>query len=241
MKFKQLTDEIIFPPSCYLCSRLLARQGKSHLRYICPQCLSALPFCPDSNLLLPADQPVLSEGQHSRWNHKPMPVQAVFFYEGVIREIILRLKFSGHTEYSRLLGSLLGSVMRYRFKKFNLWPAGIIPMPLSNARLMQRGYNQADLLAKYLSEEIGVEVFPMARRIKETKRQSEMSTREERQSNVHGAFELDPDFPVNRFHGKQLILLDDVLTSGSTIQACAKPLQQAGLNLLGLVAAAANK
>lgn len=237
MAFNHLLDRIIFPPCCYLCSRLLSGQVRSHLRNICPQCLSSLPFRPKSNLPPPDDMPVLLEEERAPWKFGKISVQAIFYYEGAIREAILRLKFSGCTEYGRLLGALTGSVLKDRLRKSGSWPAGIVPIPLSEARLLRRGYNQADLLAKHLSEEIGVEVFPMVRRIKDTERQSEMRSREERQNNVNGAFELNPDFPVEAFRGREIILIDDVLTSGFTMQACAKPLQQAGLNLLGLAAA----
>ncbi len=135
----------------------------------------------------------------------------------------------------------MATKMKANYSRSGSRPAGIVPMPLSPVRYRQRGYNQAELLAKHLGDDINVEVFSIAKRVKETQRQSEMRSREERQRNVNGAFELDSDFPLDYFKGKQLILVDDVLTSGFTMQVCAKSFRQAGLNISGLVVAAGHK
>jgi len=99
----------------------------------------------------------------------------------------------------------------------------IIPVPLFWTKFLKRGYNQAALLAKTISRECNMEYADILKRIKDTKTQTRLST-EARRKNVYGAFMLKS----GEVEGKNVLLIDDVMTTGATINECARVLKQAG-------------
>lgn len=236
-------ERLLFPPCCYLCSANLQREAKGHLRYICRHCLSRLPF----NLALSRTFPALADQPPTDtalpyWRRTPLPpLFSVFFYEGVIRELILGLKFGGRLENARLLGSLMAAVLAEELKRSHLRPTAVVPMPLSHNRRLRRGYNQSELLADFLAAELGLEVLPLVIRSRETARQSELKTLAERKSNVKDAFALAPGVTEQALRDRQFILVDDVLTSGYTMLTCAEVLQAAGARIICLVAASGTR
>lgn len=101
----------------------------------------------------------------------------------------------------------------------------VVPVPLHAHKLRRRGYNQALLLATAVGDYLNVPVYPLLIRTKDTVSQVTLS-REERQSNLNGAFSLDPRWePVP---GRRFLLVDDVRTTGSTLNACASELVRTG-------------
>ena len=139
-------EQLLFPPCCYLCSAILRRETEDHLRYICRRCLSLLPFNPALTRTFPAlanEPPADMTLPH--WRRTPVPILfTVFLYEGVIRELIMGLKFVGRRENARLLGSLMAAVLAGELKRLNFRPAGVVPMPLGYKRHRRRGYNQSE-------------------------------------------------------------------------------------------------
>jgi ComF family protein len=232
-------EQLLFPPCCYLCSAILRRETEDHLRYICRRCLSLLPFNPALTRTFPAlanEPPADMTLPH--WRRTPVPILfSVFLYEGVIRELILGLKFGGRRENARLLGSLMAAVLAGELKRLNFRPAGVVPMPLGYKRHRRRGYNQSELLADFFAAGLGLEVLPLLVRSRETARQSELKTLAERKRNVQDAFAPAPGITEQAFRDRQFILVDDVLTSGYTMLACAGRLQAAGADVISLVAA----
>lgn len=99
----------------------------------------------------------------------------------------------------------------------------IIPVPLFWTKFLKRGYNQAALLAKTISSECDMEYADILKRIKDTKTQTRLST-EARRKNVYGAFMLKS----GEVEGKNVLLVDDVMTTGATINECARVLKEAG-------------
>lgn len=111
----------------------------------------------------------------------------------------------------------------------------LVPIPLSAKRLRKRGYKQAELLAKELGKRFKLEMQPLLKRVKETKPQYGLK-REERQKNMKEAFEFNSKIKAQ--HAKVAILVDDVLTTGSTMQAAAKVLKRNGFeNVWGVALA----
>ena len=233
-----IIGRLLFPPCCYLCSALLPRDAEAHLRYICRQCLSDLPFNPSLTRKIPALTGELRQDSVSFWHQKQdLDLYTVFFYEGVIRQLVLGLKFGGHAEYARLLGSVMASALADKMSEAGHRPNAIVPVPLSNSRRLRRGYNQAELLAKYVGVRLRLDVLPLVVRIRDTARQSELNSLAERRGNVRGAFALATDVVSGALRGREFILLDDVLSSGHTMLACAEVLQRAGATVICLVAA----
>jgi len=100
----------------------------------------------------------------------------------------------------------------------------LVPVPLHPKRQKERGYNQAELLAKGVSKKLGLEMKHLLKRVKNTSSQARLKTRLERSSNLDNAFEIKERPPQDR----QLILVDDIVTTGSTLLACYEKLSEAG-------------
>jgi ComF family protein len=141
-------------------------------------------------------------------------------FGGIIRDAIHDLKYKRNVALGDTFSEYLTGVLRQTD-----WECDIIaPVPLGIARFRERGYNQSALLARPTAYKYGIKYMPdIIKRTRETKTQIDLSF-DERQVNVAGAFQSEPD-TVN---GKGVIIVDDVMTSGSTLLSCADALFQAG-------------
>ena len=138
-----------------------------------------------------------------------------------VDKIIHYFKYRKMTKLARLLGQGMTGVIKSDFylKKSEI----IIPIPLFWWKKLRRGYNQAQLLADVISQECGIEVHPILKRTKNTKTQTKL-TEDSRKDNVSNAFRLG----ANGVKDKTVLLIDDVLTTGATINECARVLKAAG-------------
>ena len=160
------------------------------------------------------------------------PVVAPFVYRDPIRAAILRLKYEGRSELSRLLAPYIAC----RLRKNDCPRAdAIVSVPLHAAKLIERGYNQSVLLAHHVAKAIGARALPLAlRRVRPTQSQASL-TREERLANVAGAFAVRN---ARLVRGRRVLLLDDVVTTGATARACLRALRAAGAEPIAVVALA---
>ena len=234
--------QLFYPPRCFVCRALLPFKfkdgGELTQRHICAECLAFGPIgspitghvCEKCGAPLGFDNkqnvcaPCLKNGAvFLRGN------TALFLYEGAEREIILNLKY------------YLGPVM-YAFVKELMRPHAqkalavnadfIIPVPLYHKKQKAKGYNHAELLARALSELTGAAVLTGAlRRMKNTKKQSGSGVKK-RRDNVAGAFALSLDDP-RALDGRTCLLVDDIFTSGATLNECARTLSEAGAAAYG--------
>jgi competence protein ComFC len=142
-------------------------------------------------------------------------------YKSEVRQAIHRLKY----RRNMALGQILAVQIIAQLKNLE-WPVEIVtPVPLGLARLAERGYNQASLIAKPVALYFRLPFETnIVKRQKETKSQVEMSSFALRRENVAGAFSADN----SKVEGKKILLIDDVTTSGATMNACAKALREAG-------------
>ena len=115
----------------------------------------------------------------------------------------------------------------------------IVPVPMHPRKKRQRGYNQSELIARQLGEFLNMEVrTDILKKTRYTRPQSKLK-RNDRLHNLEGAFSVSPDVFVE---GKRILLVDDVLTTGTTINTCAKILKDKGVNMIyGIVIAIAEK
>ena len=195
--------DILFPPKCAFCRRRL-RPGENGM---CEACRASLPY----------RSPAREKG--------PDFVEAVcapLKYEGTVRDALLRYKFDGVTAYARLFGELVADCVRENLAgEYDL----ISWVPLSSERLRERGYDQAMLIALSAAlalDDVAVETL---RKTRNAAPQSGTGSAAERRANISGAYEIiDPE----RVQGKHGLLIDDIITTGSTVSECARMLGLAG-------------
>lgn len=152
-------------------------------------------------------------------------VVAPWTYNFPIDSLITRFKHSAKWPYGHLLGDLLAQSLQHRFNDDLPRPDVLVPVPMSTRRLRQRGFNQAAMLARWLSERLDVPIDErLLLRPQDTNAQQDLNA-EARKRNLHHAFALASDASVK---GRHLALVDDVLTTGATAQALALLLLDAG-------------
>ncbi len=159
---------------------------------------------------------------------------APFVYEGEIRRALHELKFGNCSAYAKPIGELVAAALPqyYLFSDYDM----IVPVPLHPKRLRERGYNQAELIAKTISKRLGVTIYDdVLFRIKDTKRQMTLS-RALRQSNVKNAFFAD-EASVS---GKRILLIDDIYTAGATVSECTDELLRKGATEVSAIVVCAN-
>ena len=205
--------DFISPRSCVVCGRRLSPNERS----LCSVCLLHLPrttyqFTPTDNLM---DQ--LFWGQ--------LPVEraaALMFYEphSEMAQLVYQLKYGQRPDIGEDMGRLMAREMSLG-DFFNGIDA-LVPVPLTRKRHRQRGYNQSEMLARGISHVTGIPVITEAV-CREHFQQSQTSlNRRERQENVEGVFVLrHPQL----LEGKHILLIDDICTTGATLMACGKVLQ----------------
>lgn len=160
-------------------------------------------------------------------------IVAAKYNEGPIKEMIHRLKYDG------LLGlsDLIGEVLLERIVTISLPKNTIItPVPMHKSKEKRRGFNQAVLIARYLSERANIVYAELLVRTKQNHAQVGFNRRK-RLANVRNSFEIAENVGIS---GKNIILIDDVITTGATINECAKILKLAGANKVYALAVARN-
>ena len=214
---------ILFPRRCILCRSFL----KDHETDLCHECRQSAPSYPFG-----AGNPDPSGKISGQFLDS---FTAVWYYEGNARASILRFKFHGAGQYAAAYGRLLAmKLCREHPEGFDM----VTWVPISRRRRWTRGYDQSQLLADAVCRELGMEAIPLLRKVRNNKRQSGMPA-EQRKANVLGAYSA-----VNReaLAGKRILLLDDVFTTGSTAEECARVLLTAGAGEVhGAAVAAAQK
>lgn len=142
------------------------------------------------------------------------------YYSGVIKEIILKFKY----KKIFLAGNILADFLYELIKENKIEAEGILYVPCSKETLKQRGFNQCEIIAKILGEKLDIPVYNDLVKIKNTREQKVLS-REERFKNIKDAFKLKHN---NNIKDKNIILIDDVITTGATLFECEKILKENG-------------
>lgn len=146
-------------------------------------------------------------------------VYSVLNYEGVVAGLIYRLKYGGE----KYLAKYLARFMVDRLKEANVKFDIIVPVPLNKNRFKKRGFNQAELLADEIASELNTQAVSCMDRVVDTPFQARL-TREERLTNLKDAFVIGDKSLVK---GKTVLIIDDIFTTGSTINECATVLFKA--------------
>jgi len=189
---------LVYPPTCAACKKWLPRRT-----VFCPVCYAQI-------------QPIASLPLHltKKWT---IPVLAIADYRAPIKQLILAKSWS-NIAATRQLAELIWYETTLRYHPFD----HLVPIPLHWTRYARRGYNQAHEIAHYLSRKSGTSVSNLLKRHRYTPFQSSCS-KEGRSENVRGAFALT-DASAKLYTGKNLVLVDDLMTTGATLTAAAREL-----------------
>lgn len=152
-------------------------------------------------------------------------LRSAFLFSGVLRTAIHQFKYRGISSLAPALGTLLADYL-----SMNPMPADlIVPVPLHRDRRRERGYDQAELLARSLSRLIGVPVGDQwVLRSRATPPQARAASAAERRRNMRGAFVAGPGLET----GRSVLLIDDVCTTGATMESCALALRRGGVEVI---------
>ena len=201
MKLLSWLLDLLYPPKCVICGKLLERSGP-----VCAHCLEHLPEYDGA-------------APHVRFTETGA---VSFYYEGDLRTSFLRFKFGGAAQYAATYGAWMAHTIGDKLAgRYDL----LTWAPVSRARKRSRGYDQSELLCREIGKRLGTEPVRTLRKIKNPPAQSALPDPAQRRANVSGAYA--PQNPAC-FAGKRVLLIDDIVTTGATLSECSRTLLLAG-------------
>lgn len=220
--------DMLFPVHCASCHR------SGHV--LCPSCIAQIqplpsPFCQQCGT------PLFPGSICKSCQYHPLKLngqRAVSTYQEPLRTCIHALKYYGNTRLAEPLGLLLAEA----YRRYGIKADIMIPVPLHSERQRQRGYNHASLLAEVCSTRLAIPLHEdVLVRHRATAAQVDLNPKD-RYPNVAGAFLCTSAFATGALYGRRIVIIDDVSTTGATLEACAAPLFAAGAEAVwGLVLA----
>lgn len=224
-----VAEEWLFPPNCLLCERSLQREGLGGVD-LCGGCRQGLAadrgeLCPRCARPLPRHATPHLSGCGACRNH-PWRFDraiAVGIYGGLMRETILRIKQPRDESLCLVIGAFLGE--RVAADLGEVRPDLVVPVPMHWWRRMRRGVNDAELLAEGLARRLRWPCETRLLRCRRVTRKQGMLLPDERKRNVRDAYEV---VARERVQGLHVLLVDDVMTTGATLNELARVLRQAG-------------
>ncbi|MEN8169867.1 MAG: ComF family protein [Pseudomonadota bacterium] len=213
----EIIQKAVYPARCLLCDA----PGEVG-RDLCPACLAELPHNPVACSLCALPLEEHEEGICGACLKRQPPLDGSiipFTYAAPLDHLLLGLKFNQQLLNARLLGGLMADIIASSSDDL---PDCILPVPLHHARLRERGYNQALELARPIAKKLGVPLAGgLAVRVKHTAAQSGLE-KKSRRSNLKGAFAVSGELPHH------IAIIDDVVTTGSTVNELARVLRRGG-------------
>lgn len=220
-RIKDMLLDVVFPPICPVCNRIVGAG-----RHICPECMKKLyyveePYC------MKCGKPVDEEDEFCRdcrsTHHVYDEGRAALLYDEYMSRSIYRFKYNGKQEFAGVYADIMYERLS---SKIRAWNADvIIPVPVHKSRLKKRGYNQAALIAQKLSKLLKIPVREdIVTRHTATKVQKNLGART-RQNNLKKAFNITS----NSVEYNSVLIVDDIYTTGATVDALAGCLKRAGI------------
>ena len=195
--------DLLYPPRCAFCRRLLTGQERG----VCRFCRPKLPFVP-------------ADAQVQHFKNVDQCLSPLYYY-GSVRDSLHRYKFEGLTVYADIYSEFIVKCI----DENQISCDSITWVPLSRRRLHKRGYDQAELLAELIAKHLGQRPVRLLKKLRDTPPQSQTGSAEKRRANIAGAYAcLRPE----RVQGKRILLVDDIVTTGATLSEAAKVLKKAG-------------
>jgi len=233
IKLKELALDVLFPPLCLNCNRLLKNQEKDN--GICDACFAKISvhtalFCPVCRARLPENKKICHQSSSYR-------LGAAANYDEPLKTLIHRFKYHSWSRLQKPIAKILENYL----KNLNLELKGgwlIIPIPLHKNRERTRGFNQAGIIGKIAADYFRLPYEDrILSRSKKTQTQAELKNWDQRKENLSGAFAVSN---AEQIKNKNIVLVDDVYTSGATINEAVKVLRSAGAKkILAIVLAKA--
>ncbi|MBI2096791.1 MAG: ComF family protein [Candidatus Sungbacteria bacterium] len=219
--------DILFPKRCVGCHKeglFLCGQCRGQIQLLPPACFVCRQRSPDGTVC----ESCKPQTRIRRF------IAPLSFHDQTSRELIHIYKYQGVKEIAEILGEYITSAAR----SYGIFPPDhsiLVPIPLSPQRLRERGFNQAELVARVIGEKFGLPVNTgVLRRPLHRKHQTEMPNREERIENAKGVYAPKEKIPP----GTVIILVDDVSTTGATLEEAARVLKAAGAKQVWALTAA---
>ncbi len=217
--------DLLYPKCCIVCQRPLVQQEE----LVCLRCMAEIQ---------PTDYHLYANNPVAQKFYNKLPVEYAiacfpFVKHGKVQQLLHALKYKGHSNLSYIIGKWYANkiISEAAPPKFD----AIIPVPLHPKKLQKRGYNQSEGFANGLAEVFQTESMPYAlQRNKATETQTK-KTRLARWENVNGIFQLSPSANVKDLH---VLLVDDVITTGATLEACAQACMQSKAKAVSIAAIA---
>lgn len=204
--FRSLLN-LLFPKVCVNCAGAIP---EALVSYLCPKCLTDLPLIPLTAYTRQSLQSIF----WGRCEVEQVYSMLNFEKEGMGQTILHEIKYKNHVELAKYMGGLMGAYFEREWKERGV--DMLVPIPLHKRRMKQRGYNQSALIAKGIEAAIGIKCNEIVlERTVSTESQTNKG-RWERWHNVKNIFECKSP---SLYEGKHILLLDDVLTTGATMEA----------------------
>lgn len=213
----------IIPAGCASCGEEIAEGGGR----LCARCYAGLrfvnaPFCDACAVPFASTEHSEADGlclECRQTGPLWQKGRAAFVYEEQARQLVLGLKYGGRTEYADILAWFMVQAGKDILRD----DVVLVPVPIHRSRLWRRGYNQAALLVNVLSRLTGRECYPNALRRKRSTHPLARLTRGGRRKQVHDVMVLNSRYR-EKLQGRHVVLVDDILTTGATAEACTKVL-----------------
>lgn len=231
VELKEDILDFVYPQSCPICRNPLKREEED----VCEDCWNALvllpfPYCPYCKSFLESEDEI--ENHQCAHLSKPkdrriLVVRSLGTFDEYYQKLIHRLKYDKKINLGKRLAQRLGErVAQDRgFAECDL----VIPVPLHRARHRERGFNQSEILSEGIARVAGLALAKdILKRKKHTKDQTYLNA-QQRTENVRGAFVVTRP---ERVDGRKIVLVDDVMTTGATLNECARMLQEAGATMI---------
>jgi ComF family protein len=238
MEFAQKLLSNLFPSRCILCRQTVGESDVMHNIEVCSDCFKILPFNKTCCIrcALPLAEDIKNGVLCGRCITKP-PVfdycYSLFRYEDEIIHLVHQLKFAEKISYARSLGEMLFSRLQAEIQLTKEKPECLLPVPLHKSRLRQRGFNQSIEIARILAKKLGVPIeYDIVKRERSTVTQTGLNAKQ-RQKNIKNAFSV-----AGEINYKHVLIIDDVVTTGSTVNELARVLKKNKVERVGVLSIA---
>ncbi len=234
----------LFPSRCILCQQTIIKYAVNQHIEICAECYQflphnvhccahcALPLSEDMGLETVRKSAILC-GRCIKQDPQFDYAYSLFRYQDEVIRLVHRLKFGEKISYARSIGELLLKKMTDELLPEQGEPECIIPVPLHNSRLRKRGYNQATEISRLIAKKTDLPIEQnLVLRQRSTLTQTGLKVKQ-RQKNIKGAFKMTATLNV-----KHVLIIDDVITTGATVNELAKVLKKSGIERIGVLSIA---